>query len=122
MSSLFWKNKINPVNPACPVAPEDGTGASLMTPATAGGMGGENHLKAGALHSPESFTHPFCTENCARRTKKCASKPPCNLKSQRYQPVGFWYACCTINCVYFRNQEQGTRGQISEVRYQRATA
>jgi hypothetical protein len=61
MSSLFWKNKINPVNPACPVAPEDGTGASLMTPATAGGMGGEYkpafmHSKAGTFNSTDDFT------------------------------------------------------------------
>ncbi|MCJ7538719.1 MAG: hypothetical protein MUO88_03545, partial [Desulfobacterales bacterium] len=46
---------------ACPVAPEDGTGASLMTLATAGGMGGEYkpafmHSKAGTFNSTDDFT------------------------------------------------------------------
>jgi hypothetical protein len=51
---------------------------------------------------------PFCTENCARRTKKCASKSPFNFKSLRFQHVGLWYACCILNCVY--SEEIGVGG------------
>ena len=39
---------------------------------------------------------PFCTENCARCTKKCATKPTFSFESLRYQQVNIWYACCNL--------------------------
>ena len=83
------------------------------------GSGDRNYESKTKNQEPGSrFSCPFCTEKCARRTKKCATKSPYIFKSQRYQQVGLWYACCIL--IRGRSQRTDIRYQISEDRYQKS--
>jgi hypothetical protein len=35
---------------------------------------------------------------------------PFNFKSLRFQHVGFWYACCILDCAYSEEIDVGDQG------------